>query len=76
MPRINDSDEQSKSNGSLVFSEIVDCPACSSAFDGVWVDNSITVEDIVEPPMATQICPECKHVFEAELTGWMNYGDA
>ena len=78
MPRAYDTDEQRKAEvpAGLVFTEIVDCPLCGEAFDGVFTDPAMDAEDMAEPPRTEQCCPGCGHRWIAELTGWTNYGDA
>jgi uncharacterized protein (UPF0212 family) len=54
----------------------VDCPECGTTFDGVWTDDSIDIQQIVETPVATFTCPGCGASFEAPYPGWMSWSEA
>ena len=57
-----DSDEQARSGGPLVLTALVDCDGpdgCNETFDWTWEDDSISIEDMAEPPVADVTCPEC-----------------
>jgi ribosomal protein S27AE len=75
LPRAFDSDSVPEI---LRFTENVDCPRCGEIFEGEFLDHtqSLSVQDMQEPPRGAQVCPECGHGFSAELTGWMFYGEA
>jgi hypothetical protein len=60
-----------------------DCPdgergqnGCGLEYQGEWVDDSITVQDMREAPESVQICPHCGHKQMAVYPGWSTYGDA
>jgi uncharacterized Zn-finger protein len=74
MPRDFDSDEQTK--GPLSFVENVDCPACATVFEGFFFSESISFEDMAEPPMGAHTCPACGNTFRSEATGWSFYSEA
>lgn len=76
MVRGFDSDEVSRGTHQLRFTEWVDCPVCDTVFDAVFVEDSISVEDIVDPPCGPQVCPCCGHTWVCQMTGWMFYGEA
>jgi protein-disulfide isomerase len=75
MPRQFDSDGRTVS---LVFTENVECPACSQIFDGLFFDHtqSLSVQDMVEAPTGDHECPFCEYAFTTTLSGWMFYGEA
>lgn len=76
MPRAFDSDEVARSENVLLrFTENVECD-CGCVFEGVFYDDSMTVEDIVDPPRGRHTCPECGHRFVTELTGWTFFSEA
>lgn len=60
------------------LTEIVDCPRCSTSFEGEWTDNSAAVEDMDSVPTAVQSCPSssCGESFTAEYSGWTMYNEA
>ncbi len=60
----------------LVFTELVDCPACATTSEGVFADGSLSVEDITDPPVGQHTCPACGHTWASELTGWIMFGEA
>jgi catabolite regulation protein CreA len=76
-----DSDEQARSGGPLVLTALVDCDenegGCGTTFQAIWTDDSLSVEDMAEPPVASITCPECGHVHVAmEWPGWTFYSEA
>lgn len=73
MPRSFDSGDDEPA---LVFTELVDCPACGLTFDADFFDPSDAVEDIVDPPTGDQLCPGCGHRWVAVLSGWNFYTEA
>lgn len=76
-PKQNDSDDLRRGEGELLrFSANVDCPECGSTFEQIWTDDSMTVEDMVDAPVATAHCEECGHEWEAEYEGWMIRSEA
>jgi RNA polymerase subunit RPABC4/transcription elongation factor Spt4 len=58
------------------LTEIVDCPECLTPFEGEWVDDSVTLEDMDSAPTAAQTCPFCGEIFTAEYSGWTMYNEA
>lgn len=79
MPRNFDSDEVARSfveGMELQFVENVDCPACGTVFEGEFHDDSITVEDVVDPPVGVHRCPACGHEWSSAMTGWTFYSEA
>jgi hypothetical protein len=78
VPRNYDSDEQAKTGAKLTFSANIDCPECDTVFEGLWVDDAIDVEQLVDPPVNYQSCPntKCGHRWEEEYPGFFNYSDA
>jgi uncharacterized protein (UPF0212 family) len=75
MPRAFDSDSAPEI---LRFFENVDCPGCGEIFEGEFLDHtqSLSVQDMQDPPVGEHDCPECGFTWQAELTGWMFYGEA
>ena len=45
----------------LELHALVDCENCEGAYDGRWTDDSMSVQDMAEPPCAEQECPSCGH---------------
>ncbi len=76
MVRAFDSDEVSRSGQPLRFTELVDCPTCETTIEGVFVDASISVEDIVDAPTGRHHCPRCGHEWVSAMTGWLFFGEA
>lgn len=77
-PRAFDSDEVARDEhpGPLRFTETVECPHCAQEFEGVFFDDSMTVQDITDPPEGHHRCPRCGHAWRSELTGWTFYSEA
>jgi len=73
VPRHFDSAEN---QSRLVFAELVDCPACTLVFGGVFTSDATELDDIVETPTGAHVCPGCGHAFVTELTGWTFYTEA
>lgn len=75
MPRAFDSDSAPEI---LRFTENVDCPRCGEIFEGEFLDHtrSLSVQDMQEPPFGDHECPECGFAWQAQMTGWMFYGEA
>lgn len=75
MPRDFDSDDH---EASLEFTENVECPQCGCIFEGRFFDfqQSLSVQDMTEPPMGAHECPECEWEWGSEMTGWMLYSEA
>lgn len=76
VPREFDSDLVARGEQRLRFVELVDCPSCDVVFDGVFDDDSLTVEDMVDPPTGTHTCPQCGHRWTSEATGWSFFSEA
>lgn len=73
MPRDFDSAEP---DCPVRFTELVDCPACAVTFEGVFADDSLSVQDLADAPSARHSCPACGHRFTTQLTGWTFYTEA
>lgn len=75
MPRAFDSDD---SDPVLGFTENVECPRCGEIFEGDFLDQtqSLSVQDMVQPPTGVQQCSDCGHWFDATMTGWTMFGEA
>jgi hypothetical protein len=79
VPRVTDSDLNKVTDKNIVVTELVDCPECDVSFDGTFVLSAKDQDGLtdVDPEQEySQTCPSCSHVFDAPITGWMNYGDA
>jgi predicted RNA-binding Zn-ribbon protein involved in translation (DUF1610 family) len=77
MPRNFDSDQVARGEPSrLRFTEFVDCPQCGQLSEGEFFDDSMSVEDIVDPPTGNHVCPGCGHRWSSELTGWTFFSEA
>jgi len=77
MPRDFDSDELARDPALMLrFTENVDCPACGQVCEGVFHDDSDSVQDIVEAPVGEQHCPACGHRWPAAMTGWSMFSEA
>lgn len=68
--------DREETPGPVVLRANVDCPACKTTFAGLWTDPSISIQDMVDAPVAEQRCPYCGHTEEVEYPGWMNWGNA
>lgn len=75
MPRAFDSDDEP---ARLSFTENVTCPACEETFEGFFIDytQSLTVQDIAEPPRGDHLCGWCGFSWESEMTGWTFFSEA
>lgn len=51
---------------------LVDCanPDCGETYEGHWADDSMSVQDMAEPPEAEQVCPLCGHKQEETYPAW------
>lgn len=78
MPRAFDSDEVARSHDQVMlrFTENVECEQCGTVFEGIFHDDSMSVEDIVDPPLGEHTCPECGHHWASEMTGWTFFTEA
>ena len=74
MPRGFDSGEPA--GGLLLFFENVECPACETVFEGEFYDDSMSVQDITEPPVGSHKCPECDTEWISQATGWTLHSEA
>lgn len=54
----------------LELSALVDCANCWETYPGRWVDDSLSVQDMAEPPEAEQECPACGHRQLETYPGW------
>lgn len=56
----------------LELTALVDCgnPACGETYEGRWLDDSMSVQDMAEPPVAVQECPLCGHTQEETYPAW------
>src|SRR5215472_16843731 len=43
----------------LELTALVDCDGCGTTYEGRWQDESMSVQDMAEPPEAEQTCPAC-----------------
>lgn len=77
MPKLSDSAEK---DSEIVFTQNVDCPHCEAVNDvafptGKFDEDGLT--DLEPGELAHDVtCLNCGESFEADFTGWMNYGDA
>lgn len=55
----------------LRLTALIDCAACGATFEGCWLDDSMSVQDMAEPPEAEQECPNCGHRQLETFPGWM-----
>lgn len=72
----SDSDEQRRKGTMLVLNGNVDCPACGCVYDGTWTDSSLSLEDMAEPPVAVQACPQCGTQTVETWPGWVFRSEA
>jgi len=56
----------------LELTALVDCvnPDCGETYEGRWLDDSMSVQDMAEPPVAEQECPSCGHKQEETYPAW------
>jgi hypothetical protein len=54
----------------LILRALVDCGSCGETFEGTWTDDSMSVQDMAEPPEAGQACPACGHVQLEVYPAW------
>jgi hypothetical protein len=81
VPRATDTDLNKAADQNIIFRQHIDCPECGVTVPDVSFDTGAKDEDGLtglEPGDLTArvTCPACGHEFEAEFTGWVNYGDA
>lgn len=55
---------------------LVDCRSCGVIFDGWWVDDSLSVQDMADVPEDDQTCPACGNVQREPYPGWCFRGEA
>lgn len=60
----------------LVLHANIDCEKCELTYEGTWHDDSHTVQDMAEPPVAEQECPGCGHRQQETYPGWMYRSEA
>lgn len=53
----------------LELTALVDCARCGTTYDGRWTDDSMSVQDMAEPPEALQQCP-CGYRQSEVYPGW------
>ena len=76
-PRAFDSDDVARGlQDGLRFTENVECSNCATVFEGQFHDDSMTVEDITDPPTGEHTCPACGFHFGTEMTGWTFFSEA
>lgn len=73
MPRDFDSDQPAER---CVFTEQVDCPRCGTTFEGLFSDDSDTVQEITEAPQGTHQCPKCGYQWVSDFSGWTFFSEA
>lgn len=76
MPRAFDSDAARHLPTALRFTENVDCPICDTTFEGVFHDDSDTVEDMTDAPVGSHTCPSCHHEWISGMSGWTFFSEA
>lgn len=54
----------------LELHALVDCEFCFETYDGRWTDDSMSVQDMAEPPEAEQECPSCGNKQAEVYPGW------
>ncbi len=54
----------------LNLTAVVECDSCGELYEGSWEDDSDTVQDMAENPVAIQACPHCAHEQEEEYPGF------
>ena len=56
----------------LTLHALVDCQnlECGEVYEGTWTDDSMSVQDMAEPPVAVQQCPVCGHQQEETYPAW------
>ena len=59
----------------LELSALVDCESCDATYEGHWSDDSMSVQDMAEPPEAEQTCP-CGHQQVEVYPGWCFQSEA
>ena len=60
----------------LDLTALVDCASCGTTYEGRWLDDSMSVQDMAEPPEAVQECPSCGHRQQEVYPGWMFRSEA
>jgi hypothetical protein len=60
----------------LRLTALVDCGSCDETYEGVWLDESMSVQDMAEPPEAGQVCPCCGHKQLEVYPAWCWRGEA
>ena len=54
----------------LILNALIDCEECGETFEGTWTDDSMSVQDMAEPPQAEQTCPLCGNVQTEVYPAW------
>ncbi len=72
MPRAFDSDQP---GARLEFTELVDCPSCDATIEGWFTDDSMSFQDMTDPPTGVQVCDACGHAWRATAAGWQFYSE-
>jgi Zn finger protein HypA/HybF involved in hydrogenase expression len=54
----------------LILRALVDCAKCGETYEGTWTDDSLSVQDMAEPPEEEQECPACGNVQLEVFPGW------
>jgi hypothetical protein len=69
-----DSDDQARDGKVMFLTAVVDCDGpdgCGGMFEAIWEEESMTLEDMAEPPVADQTCTECGKVHkDLAWPGW------
>lgn len=61
----------------LQFDARWDCEQCGTTYIEHWEDDSLSLEDMAEPPVTDSTCPSCGHVHKKlEWPGWMFRSEA
>lgn len=48
----------------------VECDSCGEIYEGTWTDDSLSVQDMAEPPEQPQACMSCGHEQLEVYPGW------
>lgn len=80
MPKATDTDLNKALDQNIIFTQNVDCPHCGTTVDAMFdtgAKDEDGLTDLGEGDLTTTVkCPNCDRTYEAEFTGWTNYGDA
>ena len=76
MSRVGESGPNGE-HGPLRFSAVIECSQCLGEFEGVWEDaEALSTEDVTDPPVQDQTCPDGHVNPGVEYPGWMFAGEA